>query len=129
MILPVLSLKFLVAFYHYYCAQIPEQIEELRGEVVRVRGLGGVGRRIDWTEVRTFTSISNSIRFPGYYLEFQLGPCNCRCMRQFALSLLFLQVCVCLLMDRDTVSSGIKEAATSVQSIVKQTLLPTVLLS
>ena len=32
--LPVLSLKFLVAFYHYYCAQIPEQIEELRGVVV-----------------------------------------------------------------------------------------------
>jgi hypothetical protein len=36
--LPVLSLKFLVAFYQYYCAQIPERIEELRGEVV---GLGG----------------------------------------------------------------------------------------
>jgi hypothetical protein len=38
--LPVLSLKFLVAFYHYYCAKIPELIEELRGEFVGEAGWG-----------------------------------------------------------------------------------------
>jgi len=43
--LPVLSLKFLVAFYHYYCAQIPEQIEELRGVIVGSGGGGGGGGR------------------------------------------------------------------------------------
>jgi hypothetical protein len=34
----VLSLKFVVAFYSYYCAQIPELIEELRGGVVMAAG-------------------------------------------------------------------------------------------
>ena len=110
--LPVSSLKFLVAFHRYYWAQIPELIEELAD---------GVEGGEEWMNRRTHlpfhaTYISGRIRFPGYYLEFQLRSCNCRCMRQFSLPPppLILQVCVCLLMDKTTVLSTIMLDATLV---------------